>query len=81
MKWINLEQAAQLLGVHPNTLRRHESEDGKWCTLKGQQFRVYREGIHTQPHRRYSEAELRRVALAIAADQQRRANRRRPWWA
>lgn len=80
MKWINLDEAAALLKVHPNTLRRHESADGRWCTLKGHQFRVYREGIHAQPHRRYSEPELKRVLMAIQADEVRRVNRR-PWWA
>lgn len=80
MKWINMETAAELLGVSTSTLYRHESVDGKWCTIFGQKIRVYRVGIHMHPHRRYNEAEIRRALVAIQAERERKANRR-PWWA
>lgn len=79
MKWVNVDQAAKLLGVHPDTLRRRESWDGKWCTIHGHQIRVYRQGIHPQPHRRYNEAEIRRVLAAVEAARQRKESRA-PWW-
>lgn len=28
--------------VHPSTLRRNESPDGKWCDIYGARIRVYR---------------------------------------
>lgn len=69
-----------MLAVHANTLRRHESADGRWCTIQGQQFRVYREGIAKQAPRRYSLSELERVRTQIVAEAAHKANRR-PWWA
>lgn len=82
MRWINLDTACGLLGVHPQTMRKHESPDGKWCTIQGQTFRVYRVGIHQAPHRRYSETEIMRAVKAIEAARRRQAERKgRPWWA
>lgn len=82
MKWINLDTVSKLFGLNPQTIRRHESPDGRWCTIHGQTFRVYRVGIHQAPHRRYSEAEIMRAVKAIEADRQRKAEQKaRPWWA
>lgn len=84
MKWINLETASKLFGLNPQTMRRHESPDGKWCTIQGQTFRVYRVGIHMRPHRRYSEPEVLRAVKAIEAEHKRQAERKAShpaWWA
>jgi len=44
MPWdlISSTEAAKLLFVHPATLRRYETSDGKWVEIYGMRIRVYR---------------------------------------
>lgn len=61
MDLISIGEAAKLLGVAVHTLRRYETEDGRWCEIFGQRFRVHR--MHPGPlgRRRYDRNELMRV--------------------
>lgn len=57
MSWdlVTIREAAKLLFVHPNTLRNHETPDGKWTEVLGLRIRVYR---FDGGQRRYDRAEI-----------------------
>lgn len=58
MDWISIEEAARLLQCSPNTLRRNETADGRYCAVLGGVIRVWqiRQGLHWR--RRYSRTEI-----------------------
>lgn len=63
MSRLNLVSTAEicrLLGCDQRTLRRHETPDGRWCTIFGMRFRVYRYGNAQHDQRRYDLEEVRR---------------------
>lgn len=61
MKLISIVEAARLLGTSTQTLRRHETEDGRWAIIYGHRIHVYRIGFLPSSQRRYDEDEIRRV--------------------
>lgn len=61
MKLITIGDAARLLSVDPQTLRRRETPDGKHVELLGQRIHVYRMGGLLGGQRRFDEAEIYRV--------------------
>lgn len=61
MKLVSIQAAAQQLQVHPNTLRRNETTDGKWCEVYGTRIRVYKVSNAPKAQRRYDEEEIARV--------------------
>jgi hypothetical protein len=63
--WLTTKQVCKLLQVDERTLRKYETPDGRWCTLFGLKFRVYRYGSQPQSQRRYSEAEIQRIVEQI----------------
>lgn len=65
MKWITTTEAARLLGLHPSTLKRNETLDGRWCCLYGERIRVWHTYMGVQLHRRYSLGEVQRLAWRI----------------
>lgn len=58
MDLITIQDAARILQVHPNTLRRNESSDGKWCHVYGIRLRVYKVSSEPNSHRRYDREEI-----------------------
>lgn len=58
MDFVSIADAARLLQVHPSTLRRNESPDGKWCDIYGTRIRVYRVSSEPGGQRRYDRAEI-----------------------
>lgn len=60
---IPIDKAAKLLKVHPNTLRRHETADGRWCEIYGGRIRVFRLSNEPGPaaQRRYDQNEILRL--------------------
>lgn len=60
---IPINEAARLLKVHPETLRRHETTDRRWCQIYGNRIRVYR--LSHEPgqaaQRRYDRNEIIRL--------------------
>jgi hypothetical protein len=66
MRWLSVEEAAKILYVNPGTIRQNETRDGMWSIVFGHRIRIYREGPRRA--RRFSEAEVRRVALFIQRD-------------
>lgn len=58
-------EAARLLGVDPRTLRKYETEDGRWCMLFGFRFRVYHYGGGARSTRRYDRREILRLLHAL----------------
>jgi hypothetical protein len=65
--WLTTKQVCKLLHVDERTLRKYETPDGRWCTVFGFNFRVYRYGSDPQAQRRYAEAEIRRIVEQINA--------------
>lgn len=63
--WLTTKQVCKLLRVDERTLRKYETPDGRWCTLFGLRFRVYRYGTDAHAQRRYSESEVRRIVDEI----------------
>lgn len=63
--WLTTKQVCKLLRVDERTLRKYESADGKWCTLFGFRFRVYRYGDDSHSQRRYSEDEIMRIVEQV----------------
>jgi DNA-binding transcriptional MerR regulator len=61
MDLVSIQVAAKLLQVHPNTLRRNESRDGKWCCIYGARLRVYKVSNEPGSQRRYDKDEIQRV--------------------
>lgn len=61
MKLITIGEAARLLSVDPQTLRRRETADGKFVDLLGHRIHVYRMGGLLGGQRRFDEAEIHRV--------------------
>lgn len=55
--------AARMIGCAPETLRKCETADGRWCTILGYsyKFRVYNYGGGLNPTRRYDRNEILRV--------------------
>lgn len=62
---VPISEAARLLKVHPETLRRHETRDGKWCEMYGVRIRVYRLGDGPSAKRRYDRAEIARLVVRL----------------
>lgn len=60
---VPIKEAAKLLRVHPNTLRRRETPDGRWCEMYGARIRVYRLSNDRGPasQRRYDRSEIARL--------------------
>jgi hypothetical protein len=67
---VPIDQAAKLLKVHPNTLRRHETSDGRWCCIYGGRIRVYRLSNEPGPaaQRRYDRSEIVRFLSRLQRD-------------
>ncbi|HWI64426.1 MAG TPA: hypothetical protein VNT75_21560 [Symbiobacteriaceae bacterium] len=61
MKLITIGDAARLLSVDPQTLRRKETSDGQCVELYGHRIRVYRVGGLFGGQRRFDEDEIWRV--------------------
>lgn len=68
MKLISIRQAAKLLGLDPQGLRRRETGDG-WAEVYGHRIRVYRIDLTPRAQRRYDEDEIRRVLARIRRTQ------------
>jgi predicted site-specific integrase-resolvase len=62
---LTTKQVCELLGVDQRTLRKYESADGRWCTLFGTRFRVYRLGNEPHSQRRYHRDEVMRIVERI----------------
>lgn len=67
MKLIPISEAARLLGVDPDTLRRHETPDG-YLEIYGYRIRVYRLSPSPNARRRYDEREIYRVLSKMARE-------------
>lgn len=63
---IGIDEAARLLGCSPNTLRRHETKDGKFCEVYGHRIRVYRTSLSRHGQRRYDRNEIERLMYRLA---------------
>lgn len=61
MKLIRGSQASRMLGIDTETLRRHESPDGKWAYVYGGRIRVWKLDLSPHAQRRYDENEIRRL--------------------
>lgn len=62
---VPIREAAKLLKVHPETLRRHETRDGQWCEILGVRLRVYRLSDSPTGQRRYDRAEILRLMARL----------------
>ncbi|HLO03692.1 MAG TPA: hypothetical protein VK191_11330 [Symbiobacteriaceae bacterium] len=67
MDWISIDEVAGLLQCSPNTLRRNETPDGRYCAIMGSYIRVWRirQGVNWQ--RRYSRTEVLQLRRRMTA--------------
>lgn len=68
MELVSIQNAAKLLQVHPNTLRRNESPDGKWCLIYGARLRIYKVSNEPGAQRRYDRDEIERLLHRLRRD-------------
>ena len=65
---IFINEAARLLKVHPETLRRHETADGRYCEIYGTRIRVYRLSNVPGGQRRYDRNEVVRLLNRLSRE-------------
>lgn len=66
MRLVRLQEAARLLGVDGDTLRRR-AKQGDWVEIYGQRIRIYRMDRRPDAERRFDADEIK-AALERAAD-------------
>lgn len=62
---ITTGEAARLLGIHQRTLRKYETEDGRFTYVFGHQLRVFHYGGDNKATRRYDKREVLRIVAQI----------------
>lgn len=67
MEFVDIREAAQLLGLSPYKLRQAESADGNWTLVHGVRLRVFRLGPTINAKRRYRRTDLLALLRSQAA--------------
>jgi hypothetical protein len=65
MRLVRISEAARMLGVDAETLRRRANKGGDYLEIYGHQIRVYRMDLRSDAERRFNADEIGRVLARV----------------